>query len=374
MIAAGLLFLVLAILGRSVSVSSLSTPASFLAFMLACVAVLWSHELGHILFALLAGMKVGGVNLWPYYLDLNKGPRWHVRTLGEWFYGRNLALKNREGARGKLLISVLGGWLASAGLILAAYLLLAPYQWRGESSWSLSTPDVGLWTYIWIRFLNFTKLPGAGFLIFQMLPLREMSSIWDGALAIDLLRGGESTRRAVNQYAFRSEAAEKRPRDWDQELLAECREDKPMIDRLNWIFLNYRYCLDKDDLEGARVWVDLGIETWNANRSLDANILRAERVYLYLRLKVDGFDYDDVFGDLAYPNHWWFSWNRAKIGMLLREGDVDEAMYYASGGINSLKGYEDDPVYALEADLFTRCLEECVAAFKEKAAEVAPDA
>lgn len=131
---------------------------------------------------------------------------------------------------------------------------------------------------------------------------------------------------------------------------------------------NYQHHLDKGELEEAKVWIDLGIETWHANRSLDANILRAERVYLYLRLKVKGFDFDEVFEDLHYSDNWWFSWNRAKIGMLVREGDIKEALYYASCGAHAIKGHEAETHLALEVDLFALCIEDCVAASAKETA------
>lgn len=219
----------------------------FSAILIALVAlylVLLTHELGHLLFGKLAGMR-------PFLLIT--GPLKLVATQKGWqiSLNTNIALAgglaacmpvHTETMRRDLLWLVAGGPIISLLGSLLGFLLYA------------LVPDGSSWSFFG---LLFGATAGAIFLV-TLVPAKTSGFMTDGAQILSLLRGGIEVEQRAMILILQAESLNGiRPRDYSPEILQRflTLRCNPMMDA-SVDLLGYYHHLDRGDVEQAGQLLD----------------------------------------------------------------------------------------------------------------------
>jgi len=224
--------------------NDLGIVSAILIALVALYLVLLTHELGHLLFGKLAGMR-------PFLLIT--GPLKMVATQKGWqvSLNTNIALAGglaacmpvrTETMRRDLLWLVAGGPLTSLLGSLLGFLLYA------------LVPDGSSWNFFG---LLFGVTAGAIFLV-TLVPAKTSGFMTDGAQILSLLRGGiEAEQRALILILQAESLNGIRPRDYSPEILQRMLSTRcnPAMDA-SVDLLAYYHHLDRGDVEQAGQLLD----------------------------------------------------------------------------------------------------------------------
>lgn len=222
----------------------LNIVSAILTALLALFLVLLTHELGHLLFGKLAGMR-------PFLLIT--GPLKMVATQSGWQVSLNTNLSLAGGLaacmpvrtdtlRRDLLWLVAGGPITSLLGSLLGFLLYA------------LVPDGSPWSFFWLLF----GITAGAICITTLIPAKTSGFMTDGAQILSLLRGGTDVEQRALLLVLQAESIKgTRPRDYSSDVLQRLRSmrSNPLMGA-SVDLLDYSYHLDRGDVPQAGALLD----------------------------------------------------------------------------------------------------------------------
>lgn len=199
-----------------------------------------THEVGHVLFGLIAKLKFQFLVVGPIT----------VRSVNN-----------------KLKISENKSWLYFGGIVL-----FSPYSFEDQSlskKWAIMTiggPLISLFNFL--LFFSLYKMIGSNYLlnfyvlhflilIATIIPIKTKSYMTDGAMFLILLKNNNKAKQHLFNVLIAKELlSDKRPRDWQPEIINVCCEQNKVIEDINKkiseVTLLFYYFADKGKFEKAR--------------------------------------------------------------------------------------------------------------------------